>query len=116
MLINSEAYDACIGYFTDNLNLFEGHLGPIPIQGALISDIVSDQVADMLLTFCQQQTQLSHDVRLMVISEGDKLVDDIEQILGKSWEKPATLLQIEFIEEYFLLIKNSLDSQVASLF
>lgn len=113
MLLNSEAYDACIGYFADNLNLFEGPSGPA--QGALISDIVSDQVANMLLTFCQQQTQLSPDVRLMVISEGDKLVDDIEQILGRLWEKPATLSQIEFIEEYFLLIKNSLDSQVSSL-
>ena len=110
MLLDSEAYDACIGYFADNLNLFEGPSGAT--QGALISDIVSDQVAEMLITFFQQQTQLSNEVRLTVISEGDRLVDDIEQILGRLWEKPATLSQIEFIEEYFLLLKNSLDSQV----
>ena len=113
MLLDSEAYDACIGYFADNLNLFEGPSGPA--QGALISDIVSDQVADMLLTFCQQQTQLGNEMRLIVISEGDRLVDDIEQILGRLWDKPATLSQIEFIEEYFLLLKNSLDSQVPTL-
>jgi len=110
MLLDSEAYDACIGYFADNLNLFEGPSGPV--AGDLISDIVSDQVADMLMTFCQQQKQLSNEVRLGVIAEGDKLVDDIEQILGRLWEKPATASQTEFIEEYFLLLKNSLDSQV----
>lgn len=113
MLLDSEAYDACIGYFTDNLNLFEGPSGSA--KGALISDIVSDQVADMLITFFQQQTQLSNEVRLTVISEGDRLVDDLEQILGRLWEKPATSSQVEFIEEYFLLLKNSLDSQVPML-
>ncbi|WP_022942424.1 DUF3802 family protein [Psychromonas hadalis] len=113
MLLNSEAYEACIGYFSDHLGLFEGQNGLA--QGALIADIVSDQVAEMLLTFCQQQTQLSNEVRLIVIAEGDRLVDDIEQILGRLWDKPATVAQTEFIEEYFLLLKNSLDSQVPTL-
>ena len=113
MLLNSDAYDACIGYFADNLDLFEGPSGPA--EGALLSDIVSDQVANMLLNFCQQQTQIGNETRLTVIAEGDILVDDIEQILGRLWEMPATLSQTEFIEEYFLLLKNSLDSQVPSL-
>jgi hypothetical protein len=110
MLLDSDAYDACISYFSDNLNLFEVPGGSA--KGPLISDIVSDQVAEMLIAFFQQQTQLSNKVRLMVISEGDKLVDDIEQILGHLWDMPATESQTEFIEEYFLLLKNSLDSQV----
>lgn len=112
MLLKSEAYDACIGYFAENLDIFEGENGAM--QGDLIADIVSDQVADMLLCFCQQQPQLSNKTRLMVIAEGDKLVDDIEQILGRLWDKPATDAQVAFIKEYFLLIKNSLDSQVPS--
>ena len=113
MLLKSDAYDACICYFADNLDLFEGQheVGP----GDLISDIVSDQVADMLLCFCQQQPQLSSETRLIVIADGDKLVDDIEQILGRFWDKPATLAQTQFIKEYFLLLKNSLDSQVPSI-
>jgi len=110
MLLNSDAYHACIGYFADNLDLFDGTTGPV--SGELIADIVSDQVAEMLLAFFQQQTQLNAEVRLKVIAEGDKLVDDIEQILGRFWEKPATVSQTEFITEYFLLLKNSLDSQV----
>jgi predicted alpha-1,6-mannanase (GH76 family) len=110
MLLASDAYDACIGYFSDNLGIFEGNEGGG--QGDLISDIVSDQVADMLLTFCQQQPQLSSATRMTVIADGDKLVDDIEQILGRFWDKPATLEQEQFIKEYFLLLKNSLDSQV----
>ena len=110
MLLKSAAYDACIGYFADNLDVFEGKEGLG--RGDLISDIVSDQVADMLLCFCQQQPQLSSDVRMSVIADGDKLVDDIEQVLGRCWEKPATTEQVQFIQEYFLLLKNSLDSQV----
>lgn len=111
MLLKSDAYDACIGYFAENLDIFEGEdsLG----TGPCISDIVSDQVAEMLVSFCQQQPQLSSDTRLSVIADGDKLVDDIEQILGRFWNKPATAEQVQFIEEYFLLLKNSLDSQVA---
>jgi len=111
MLLNSEAYHACIGYFADNLELFEGNNGPA--TGEMIADIVSDQVADMLLTFFQQQVHLSHKMRLQVIAESDKLVDDIEQILGRFWHKPATASQAEFINEYFLLLKNSLDSQAS---
>ena len=113
MLLKSDAYEDCVNYFTDNLSIFEGKAGPE--QGDLVSDIVSDQVADMLLCFCQQQPQLSPETRMTVIAEGDKLVDDIEQILGALWEKTATAEQIEFIKEYFLLIKNSLDSQVPSI-
>lgn len=110
MLLKSKAYDACIRYFSDNLDIFEkqSELG----RGELISDLVSDQVADMLLCFCQQQPQLSRETRLIVIADGDKLVDDIEQILGRFWNKSATSEQAEFIKEYFLLLKNSLDSQV----
>ena len=116
MLLKSEAYEACIGYFADNLDIFEGKSSATNIaNGTSISDIVTDQVADMLMNFCSQQTQLSNDVRLSVIAEGDKLVDDIEQILGKSWDHIATIEQRSFIEEYFLLLKNSLDSQVPNL-
>lgn len=112
MLLNSEAYHACIGYFADNLSLFEGASGAA--KGDLIADIVSDQVADMLLAFFRQQDHLDHDMRLQVMAEGDKLVEDIEQILGRFWEKPATASQAEFINEYFLLLKNSLDSQAST--
>lgn len=112
MLLNSDAYHDCIGYFADNLDLFceQGDA----LSKELIADIVTDQVAEMLLAFFQQQTHLSHPVRLAVIAEGDKLVEDIEQILGRFWLKGATTAQINFIEEYFLLLKNSLDSQAVS--
>lgn len=113
MLLKSDAYDACIGYFADNLHIFEGTSNIA--SGSPISDIVTDQVADMLMTFCAQQTQLSNEVRLTVVAEGDRLVDDIEQILGMHWNTGATSEQKEFIEEYFLLLKNSLDSQVNNL-
>ena len=110
MLLKSNAYDDCIGYFSENLDIFEGKNGSG--EGDLISDLVSDHVANMLLSFCQQQPQLSSETRLTVIADGDKLVDDIEQMVGRCWNKPATLEQQQFIQEYFLLLKNSLDSQV----
>jgi len=113
MLLDSDAYDACIGYFADNLNIFEGKSNIE--NGESIADIVTDQVADMLMTFCSQQTQLSNEVRLTVVAEGDRLVEDIEQILGTHWNSAATAEEKSFIEEYFLLLKNSLDSQVPGL-
>ena len=113
MLLESDAYEACIGYFADNLDIFE--MQNNAQEGDIIADVVSDQVADMLLCFCQQQPHLSNKTRLTVIAEGDKLVDDLEQILGQRWNKPANTSQVDFIKEYFLLIKNSLDSQVVHL-
>jgi hypothetical protein len=113
MLLKSDAYDACIGYFSENLDIFEGK--GCTGNGKLISDIVSDQVVEMLLTFCQQHPQLTSEVRLSVIADGDKLVDDLEQMLGRFWNKSASVEQTQFIEEYFLLLKNSLDSQVPNL-
>lgn len=110
MLLKSDAYALCIGYFADNLSIFETKKGASSEQN--IADIVTDQVANMLITFCEQHTNISPKVRLAVIAEGDKLVDDIENILGRCWEHIASLEQQCFIEEYFLLLKNSLDSQV----
>ena len=113
MLLKSDAYDACIGYFAENLSVFEGKF--TVVSGQPIADIVMDQIADMLMTFCEQNPQLSNDVRLTLVAEGDKLVEDIEHILGKCWDNTATAEQRSFIEEYFLLLKNSLDSQLPSL-
>ncbi len=106
MLLKSDAYEQCINYFADNLAIFEEKSGSR--TGLPISDIVLDQVSDMLMNFCSQQPQLSNETRLIV-------VEDIEQILGKIWEQKATNEQQMFIEEYFLLLKNSLDSQVPHL-
>lgn len=113
MLLKSDAYEDCIGYFSDNLNIFEGKLGRK--TGRPIVDIVHDQVADMLMVFCTQQPQLTNEVRFSIVAEGDQLVEDLEQMLGNIWEQRATDEQQSFIEEYFLLLKNSLDSQVTQL-
>ncbi|WP_160064126.1 DUF3802 family protein [Psychromonas sp. L1A2] len=113
MLLKSEAYESCIGYFADNLNIFEGAASSG--NGQVIADIVLDEVANLLMTFCQQQPQLSNETRLVVVAEGDRIVDDMEQILGKCWENCASEEQALFIKEYFLLVKNSLDSQVPHL-
>lgn len=113
MLLKSDAYDACLGYFADNLSVFEGKSGPTSAK--LVSDVVMDHVADMLSTFFAQQTQLNNEVRLSVVAEGDRLLEDIEQVLGKNWEGHVTDEQQAFIDEYFILLKNSLDSQVHAL-
>ena len=110
MLLKSEAYKACIDYFVDNINLFES--GDAPVNSPLVADIVIEYTADMLMTFCKQQTHLDEVTRNAVIEDGDKLIGELEYILGRLWKKPATLEQVEFLEEYFLLLKNSLDSQV----
>lgn len=113
MLLKSDAYDACISYFSDHLSIFEKKSGNN--TGYLIVDIVHDQVADMLMNFFIQQPQLTNEARLAVVVEGDKLVEDIEQILGKCWEHSASKEQVLFINEYFVLLKNSLDSQIPHL-
>lgn len=113
MLLKSDAYDACIGYFADNLSIFEGSSGAV--QGKLVSDLVTDHVAGMLSTFFSQHSQLNNQVRLQVVAEGDQLLEDIEQVLGKSWDSFVTEEQQQFIDEYFILLKNSLDSQVPTL-
>ena len=113
MLLGSDAYDACIGYFADNLNLFETNSGPR--SDLMVADVVETQVVDLLQVFCAQQVNLSKQDRFDVVAEGDQFIDDLEQILGRAWRQLASEQQVEFIVEYFLLIKNSLDSEAAML-
>lgn len=110
MLLQSEAYGSCINYLADHLNIFEGKKGAV--EGTVIAELVKDKTADMLIDFCDQQEHLSNHARLEVIAEGDDIVRDIEQVLGKCWHYKATEAQYAFLEEYFLILKNSLDSQV----
>ena len=110
MLLKSEAYKACIDYFVDNIDVFENN--EASPNAPLIADLVVESTADMLMAFCEQQVHIDQIVRNEVIAEGDKLIEELEHILGRLWENPATTEQIAFLEEYFLLLKNSLDSQV----
>ena len=110
MLLKSEAYKVCIDYFIDNISIFESN-NASP-DSPLIVDLVVENTAGMLMDFCEQQQHLDEAIRNSVIADGDKLIEELEHILGRLWKKPATSAQIEFLEEYFLLLKNSLDSQV----
>jgi hypothetical protein len=110
MLLKSEAYKACIDYFVDNLFIFDND--DESANTDLIADIVIKNTANMLMSFCKQQPNLDKLTRNSVIVEGDKLIEELEHILGRLWKKPATQTQIEFLDEYFLLLKNSLDSQI----
>lgn len=110
ILLTSEAYKSCIDYFIDNLVIFETDERSTNTE--LIEEIVTNNTAKMLMSFCAQQAHIDQLTRNKVILEGDKLVEELKHILGNLWKKPATRAQIEFLDEYFLLLKNSLDSQI----
>lgn len=114
MLLKSDAYKACVDYFIDNLSIFdnENENENNNVNANLIANIIILNTSNMLMTFCEQQPQLDTLTRNSVIADGDLLIEELEHILGRFWNKAATAEQEEFLNEYFLLLKNSLDSQV----
>lgn len=50
----------------------------------------------MLMSFFKQQPHIDKSTRNSVILGGDKLIEELEHILGRLSGKPATQKQIEF--------------------
>jgi hypothetical protein len=110
VVVETDGYLSLIEYLASNLNVFtqDGDTGNESIE-----DVVSDMVASNIMALFQQNPDLHSSVRFRLLKEVDLVIDDLAEVLAGCWKKQATNEQIEFLDEYVILLKNLFDSAVA---
>ncbi|CAH0533680.1 hypothetical protein VST7929_01551 [Vibrio stylophorae] len=112
MIIGTSGYDALIEYLVESFSLFEG--GAVVSDGETLEDFVTDKVATMVMTICEQKTQLEAEQRFALLAEADKIVEELAEVLASRWQKPLCEKQREFLGEFIDLLKNLFDSEVGA--
>ncbi|WP_407333050.1 DUF3802 family protein [Enterovibrio sp. 27052020O] len=111
MVVESDGYAALIEYFVENLATF---LEPGDRVGSeTIDDLVHELVVSQIMAVCDQNQDMPQTLRFAVMSEADKVVADLEEILSSVWNQKPTFAQINVIEEYIGLVKNLFDAAVS---
>ncbi|WP_434360638.1 DUF3802 family protein [Parasalinivibrio latis] len=113
MVVDTEGYDSLIEYLTENLGVFEAPGEPIGSES--IDDIVHDLVATDIMAICEQNPDLSIQIRFLILREADKIVADLNMILEGVWSRQPSAAQVMFLEDYIGLIKNLFDSELVEL-
>lgn len=111
MVTESQAYIELIGYFTENIALFEQQ--NTAQTGQTIGSLIEEKISDNVINFFEQHPNLEQSVRLDVVREADAIVTDLEEFLSRRLEQQATEPQKAFIIEFAALIKNLFDSAFA---
>ncbi|WAJ69358.1 DUF3802 family protein [Catenovulum adriaticum] len=111
MVTESQAYIELIGYFTENIALFESQ--DTATTGQTIGSLIEEKISDNVMKFFEQHPDLPQDTRLDVVREADAIVTDLEEFLSRRLEQEATEPQKAFIIEFSALIKNLFDSAFA---
>lgn len=52
-------------------------------------------------------------MRFEVMSEADKIVADLEEVLSSVWNQKPTYKQVSVLEKYIGLVKNLFDAAVS---
>ncbi len=115
MVIDTEGYIHIIEYLTAHLSLFEnapstGHTGDT------VMAVIEQELSDQIISVCSQNEGLSFNQRNTIIREVDAIVYDLEEILSGVVNNTVTMEQLEFIQEFSLLIKNLFDSEIHNQF
>ncbi len=109
MVTESRAYIELIGYFTENVALFE-QVGN-DVNAPTVGELIETQISENVINFFEQNPDLPQDERLDVVREADTIVTDLEEFLSRRIEQKATADQQAFIVEFSSLIKNLFDSE-----
>ncbi|MFY8273692.1 DUF3802 family protein [Pseudoalteromonas sp. SSDWG2] len=113
MVVDKQGYDDLIMYLTQNLALFEKQ-GEVDPNAPTVMSLIEDVIAEQIIRFCQQHTELDTEQRSMIVRETDGIVYDLQEVLSSVVNQPVTKEQREFIDEFAGLIKNLFDNAIAS--
>ncbi|KXF80645.1 DUF3802 family protein [Enterovibrio coralii] len=111
MVVESDGYAALIEYFIDNLSAFSSK--DEKVGSETIDELVHELVASQIMAICDQNKGMPQSMRFEVMSEADKIVADLEEVLSSVWNQKPTYAQINVLEEYIGLVKNLFDAAVS---
>jgi hypothetical protein len=114
MVTDKPGYEHLIQFLTEHLMLFE-QAGTATSHQKTLGVIIEEQVAEQIISLCTQHTELETIHRSQIIREVDGIMYDFQEVLASVLNQPATLEQVELINEVALLIKNLFDTAIANL-
>ena len=109
MVTNTPGYDELIMYLTQHLSIFEKP-GKVAEGAPTVISFIEDDIAEQIMTFCQQHKGLTTEQRSLIVREIDGIVYDLQEVLSGVINQPVTVEQKEFIDEFAGLVKNLFDS------
>jgi hypothetical protein len=114
MVTDKPGYEHLIQFLTEHLMLFEQAGTPTSHQKTL-GVIIEELIAEQIISLCTQHTELETIHRSQIIREVDGIMYDFQEVLASVLNRPATMEQVELINEVALLIKNLFDNAIANL-
>ncbi|PKF49464.1 DUF3802 family protein [Enterovibrio nigricans] len=111
MVVESDGYNALIEYFIDNLSVFSSK--DERVGSETIDELVHELVASQIMAICDQNQRMPQSMRFEVMSEADKIVADLEEVLSSVWNQKPTYKQVSVLEKYIGLVKNLFDAAVS---
>ena len=114
MVTDKQGYDELIMYLTQHLSIFEKP-GKVASNAPTVISLIEDDIAEQIIAFCQQHTELDTDQRSEIVREVDGIVYDLQEVLCSVLNQPVTIEQHEFIDEFSGLVKNLFDSAIVAI-
>lgn len=73
-------------------------------------------MSEQIISLCNQNETLTFNQRNTIVREIDAIVYDLQEILSGVINNSVTNEQVEFIQEFAILIKNLFDTEIHSQF
>ena len=115
MVTDTDGYIHIIEYLTEHLSLFENAQN-IDSIGDSVMSVIEQELSDQIIAVCNQNKALNFNQRNTIIREVDAIVYDLEEILSGVVNNAVTMEQLDFIQEFSLLIKNLFDTEIHNQF
>lgn len=115
MVTNTDGYIHIIEYLTEHLSLFENSCRNASGQHSVI-ETIELELSEQIISMCSQNEALTANQRNEIIKEIDVILHDLEELLSGMVNNISTPEQIEFIQEFCLLIKNLFDAEIHEKF
>ncbi|WP_077284132.1 DUF3802 family protein [Cognaticolwellia aestuarii] len=115
MVTDTEGYIHIIEYLTAHLSLFENSSN-IDNNNSSVLEVIEQEMSEQIISLCNQNEALTFNQRNTIVREIDAIVYDLQEILSGVINNSVTNEQVEFIQEFAILIKNLFDTEIHSQF
>lgn len=112
MVTNSDGYSSLIEYLSENLSVFELNENSDE-QPMTINIFVRYQMVEQMTLIFEQNKSLIQQEKIYIFEEFDRVINDLNEVLGHNMNNKINKQQNEFITEFAGLLKNLFDAQLS---
>jgi len=112
MVTNNNGYSSLIEYLSENLSIFELDKD-LDIQPITIDLFVRYQMVEQMTLIFEQNKSLIEQEKIYIFEEFDRVINDLNEVLGHNMNHKINKSQHEFITEFATLLKNLFDTELS---